>query len=160
MEEIKLPDTAGTHWLSGTEDAFQSCTSRDVHSLFHLNHTEILLALEGQRQVNYDVKTKKLYEWKRKRKKKQNCLHSQIETVMSCRNNRTELDIISCNRIRKAGVLDVWTQHCSESESSGWVAGYEIIGTNVKWKRGLERTKALRFRVFKIMRKNNFLQIR
>lgn len=69
MEEIKLPDTAGTHWLSGTEDAFQSCTSRDVHSLFHLNHTEILLVLEGQRQVNYDVKTKKLYEWKRKRKK-------------------------------------------------------------------------------------------
>lgn len=57
-----MPDTAGTHSLSGTEDAFQSCTSRDVHSLFHLNHTEILLVLEGQRQVNYDVKSEKLYE--------------------------------------------------------------------------------------------------
>lgn len=78
MEEIKLPDTAGTHWLSGTEDAFQSCTSHDVHSLFHLNHAEISLVLEGQRQVNYDIKTEKLYEWKRKRKKnktKTACTH-------------------------------------------------------------------------------------
>lgn len=69
MEEIKLPDTAGTHWLSGTEYAFQSCTSHDVHSLFHLNHAEIALVLEGQRQAKYDIKTEKLYEWKKKRKK-------------------------------------------------------------------------------------------
>lgn len=91
MEEIKLPDTAGTHWLSGTEDAFQSCTSRDVHSLFHLNHTEILLALEGQRQVNYDVKTEKLYEWKRKRKKnKTACTHKLIQ---SCPAETTVLNL-------------------------------------------------------------------